>query len=99
MLGEVFHVEGGEVKEQVDWRGCWCPIPGDVQGQVGWKPGQPDLLLDLAAGNPAFGVDDPWGPFQSRPFYESLIAINKLISQYPVANVLLLLLEAQNQMS
>lgn len=59
MLGEVFHVEGGEVKEQVDWRGCWCPIPGDVRGQVGWKPGQPDLLLDLAAGNPAFGVDDP----------------------------------------
>ena len=58
MLGEVFHVEG-EVQEQVDWRGCWCPIPGDVQGQVGWKPGQPDLLLDLAAGNPAFGVDDP----------------------------------------
>ena len=23
---------------------CGCPIPGGAQGQVGWDPGQPDLL-------------------------------------------------------
>lgn len=31
------------------------PITGDMQDQVGWGRGQPDLLLDLAAGNPACG--------------------------------------------
>ena len=23
---------------------CGCPIPGGVQGQAGWGPGQPDLV-------------------------------------------------------
>jgi len=39
---------------------CGCPIPGGVQGQAGWGPGQPDLLSDLVSdlvvGNPAHGV-------------------------------------------
>ena len=30
------------------WRSCpeklWCPIPGGVQGQVGYSPGQPELV-------------------------------------------------------
>ena len=25
-------------------RGCRCPVPGGVQGQVGWGPGQPGLV-------------------------------------------------------
>ena len=25
-------------------RSCGCPIPGDAQGQVGWGPGQSELL-------------------------------------------------------
>ena len=25
-------------------RGCGCPIPVGVQGQVGWGPEQPDLV-------------------------------------------------------
>jgi len=32
-----------------------CPIPGGVQSQLGWDPGQPYLLLDLAVGSPACG--------------------------------------------
>ena len=30
-------------------------IPGGVQGQVGWGPGQPDLVLDMKVGGPACG--------------------------------------------
>lgn len=40
---------------QAAQRCCGCPIPGVVQGQVGGNPGQPDLMLDLAIGNPAHG--------------------------------------------
>jgi len=36
-------------------KSCGCPIPGGVQGQVGWGPGQSDLVLDLVVGNPAHG--------------------------------------------
>jgi len=36
-------------------RGCGCPIPGGVQGQVGWGPGQPGLILDMEVGCPACG--------------------------------------------
>lgn len=25
-------------------RGCGCPVPGGVQDQVGWGPGQPELV-------------------------------------------------------
>ena len=38
--------------EQVAKRSCGCPIPGGVQGQVGWSPGQPDLVLDLTVDKP-----------------------------------------------
>ena len=31
----------------------WCPIPGGVQGQVGWGPEQPDLVPHLVSGNHA----------------------------------------------
>jgi len=30
-------VEGGEAQEQVARRSCGCPLPGSVQGQVGWS--------------------------------------------------------------
>ena len=35
--------------EQVSQESCGCLVPGGVQGQVGWNPGQPDLV----GGNPA----------------------------------------------
>ena len=41
--GKFFTKTVGEVLEQTAQRGCRCPIPGGVQGQVGWGPGQPSL--------------------------------------------------------
>jgi len=52
-------------------------VPGGVQVQVGWGPGQPGLVPDLEVGGPAYyrGLkrDDPWGPFQPKPFYDSMV--------------------------
>ena len=50
-----FFTESGEVLEQVAQRDCGCPVPGGVQGQVGWGPGQPCLVLNGEAGGPACG--------------------------------------------
>jgi len=33
--------------------GCGCPFPGGVQGQVGWGPGPPGLVLNVEVGGPA----------------------------------------------
>ena len=41
--------------EQAAQIGCRCPIPGGVQVQVGWGPGQPGLALDVEVGGPACG--------------------------------------------
>ena len=46
-----FFTVSGELLKQVAQRGCGCPIPGGVQ--VHWGAEQSDLVLDLAAGNPA----------------------------------------------
>lgn len=35
--------------EQAAQRSCGCPIPGDVQEEVRWGPGQPDLEVGIAA--------------------------------------------------
>ena len=43
-VGEVLYRESGEVMEQAAQRGCGCSIPGGVQDQVGWGPGQPHLV-------------------------------------------------------
>ena len=51
------------MKEEGAQRCCGYPIPGGVQGWVGWGAGQPNLVCDLAVGNPACGrgleLDDP----------------------------------------
>ena len=52
---EVFHREGGKALAQATRKGCGCPAPGIFQDQLRWGPGQFDLVLDLAAGNPACG--------------------------------------------
>jgi len=53
-------------------QGGWgCPIPGGIQGQAGCGSGQPGVV----AGNPACGTGaekDHCGPFQTRPFYDSM---------------------------
>ena len=41
MSGRKFFTESGEVLEQAAQTGCGCPVPGGVQGEVGWGPGQP----------------------------------------------------------
>jgi len=67
------------VLEQAAQRGCGCSIPRVVQDQVGWGPGQPDLIPHLEVGGPACGrevgrleLDNPWSPFQLKPFYDSI---------------------------
>jgi len=43
------------------WHSCpeklWCPIPGGTQGQVGWGPGQPELV---GAALPTARVEAGW---------------------------------------
>ncbi|GAB0204204.1 hypothetical protein GRJ2_002886000 [Grus japonensis] len=48
-LEEILHYEGDEPLEQVAQRGCGSPIPGSVQGQVGWGFGQPGLVEGVPA--------------------------------------------------
>jgi len=50
---EVLYYESAEVLEQAAQRGCECPIPGGVKGQVGWGSGQPGLILDGEVVGPA----------------------------------------------
>ena len=50
-----FPNESGEVLEWAAQSGCGCLIPGSVQGQVGWGPGQPGLVLNVEVGGPACG--------------------------------------------
>jgi len=51
------------VLKQDAQRGCGCPVPGGVQGQVGWGPRQPGLVLNVEVGSPAMAggleLDDP----------------------------------------
>ena len=52
-------------------RGCGCSIPGSIQGQAGCSSGQPGLVVgDIAGG---VELDDHCGPFQPRPFCDSMI--------------------------
>ena len=63
--------------EQAVQSGCGCPVPGGVQGQAGWGPGQPGLVFDMEVGGPTCSrgleIHDPQGPFQPRPFCDSVI--------------------------
>ena len=52
---KVLYRESGKVLEQAAQRGCGCPIPGGVLGQIEWGPGQPGLVLNVEVGSPACG--------------------------------------------
>jgi len=41
------------VLQQAVQRGCGYPVPRDFQGQVGWGPGKPGLVLNVKVGGPA----------------------------------------------
>ena len=69
----MIHTEGGDTQEQVAQGGCGCPIPGGIQGQAGCGSGQPGLVAGNPAHNRGLKLDDHCGPFQPRPFYDSMI--------------------------
>ena len=46
---ETVYAEGGEILALVAQRGGRCPMPGNVQGQVGWGSDQPDPGEDVPA--------------------------------------------------
>ena len=56
----MFYNEGGETLAQVAQRGGRCPIPGNIQGQVGRGSEQPDLVEDVPAHCGGVGLDDLW---------------------------------------
>jgi len=41
--------KGGEALIQVAQRSCGCPLPGGVQGEVGWSCEQPGLVEGVPA--------------------------------------------------
>jgi len=53
--------------------GCGCPIPGGIQGQAGCGSGQPGLVVGDPAHSRELKLNDHCGPFQPRPFYDSMI--------------------------
>jgi len=55
---DIFYHEGGETLEQVAQRGSKCPIPGNIQGQVGRRPEQTALVEDVPAHCRGVGLDD-----------------------------------------
>jgi len=68
-----FFTEGVDALEQVAQGGCGCPITGSIQGQAGCGSGQPDLVVGDPAHSRRLKLDDHCGPFQPRPFYDSVI--------------------------
>ena len=54
----MFYNEGGEALAQVAQRGGRCPIPGNIQGQVGRGFEQPDRVEDVPAHCRGVGLDD-----------------------------------------
>ena len=53
-----FCYEGGETLECIAQRGGRCPMPGNIQGQVGWGSEQPDLVEDVPIHCRWDGLDD-----------------------------------------
>jgi len=52
------NTEGGEALAQVAQRSCGCPLPGSVQGQVGWSSERPGLVEDGPAHGRGLEPDD-----------------------------------------
>jgi len=50
MFGRYHYSEHGEALVHAAQRNCGCPIPGGAPGQVGWGPGQPELVGGSSAG-------------------------------------------------
>lgn len=64
---------------------AWCPVPGGVQGQVGWGPGQPALVVDLADSNPTCSTGaGTWWSVRSLPTQGILGFCDWTLSMYLV---------------
>jgi len=61
--------------EQVAQGGCGCPIPAGIQGHSGCGSGQPGLVVGHPAHSRGLELHEHCGPFQPRPFYESMMGI------------------------
>ena len=61
-------VRRGEALAQAAQRSCGCPLPGRVQGQVGWSSEHPGLVEDVPAHGWRVGPGGLEGPFQPKPF-------------------------------
>ena len=58
MRKRFFYDDSGATLDQVAQRGGRCPVPGNVQGQVGRGSEQPDLVVDVPAHCKGVGLDD-----------------------------------------
>jgi len=58
---------------QVAQGGCGCPIPAGIQGQAGCGSGKPGLLVGNPAHSRGLKPVEHCGPFQPRPFCDSMI--------------------------
>ena len=77
--------------ERAVQRGCGCPIPGGVQGQVGWGTGQPGLV-NGEVGGPA--QQGGWSlmilEIPSNPGHSVMsICTNESFKTIPIYNTLL----------
>jgi len=53
---EILSYEGGEALAQVAQRSCGCPLPGSVQGKLGWVFEQPGLVEGVPAHSREIGT-------------------------------------------
>ena len=75
LKSRALYQESGEVLEQAAQRGCGCPLPGSLQGQAGWGFEQPGLEGGVPAYSRGLELGDLKGPFQPKPFYDSMIVL------------------------
>ena len=52
--------------------------PWSIQGQAGCGSGQPGLVVGDPAHSRRLKLDDHCGPFQPRPFYDSMVILVKI---------------------
>jgi len=62
-----------DIKAQVAQRSCGCPLPGNVQDQVGRGLEHPGLVEGGPAHGRGIGLDDQTGPFQPKPCRGSMV--------------------------
>ena len=69
---EILYSEGGATLEQVVHHVCEYPLPGSKDG---WGCEQPCLEGGIPAYSRGLELDDLKGPFQHKPFYDSMISL------------------------